>query len=365
MSSVLALNCGSSSLKFGVYEAEGTKPTLVAEGEVEELGSSKSTCWYRTAAGEKKCDTTDVADHQSAAKWALRTIESSGVPVPGAVGHRIVHGGPKVQKHAVLTPALIKDLKAAEDFAPLHVPPALRTIEAMTAELPNRVQVACLDTAFHASLPDVSRTFALPTKVTELGVHRYGFHGISIESILPQLDSIPSRLVIAHLGGGCSVTAIQQGKSIDTTMGLTPTGGMMMGTRCGDLDPGVVLYLMRNGYGSAEELEKLFDKDSGLRGVSGTTSDMRKLTEMKATQPKADLARRMFLYQLCKAITSMVVALGGLDMLVLTGGIGEHDALLRKEVLERLSFLGNFDLKIVPSLEDAQIATITAGFTCG
>ena len=282
------------------------------------------------------------------------------VSLPSAVGHRIVHGGPKVNQHQILTRALLKDLESAADFAPLHVPAALKAIAAISAELPDTKQAVCLDTAFHRTIPDVSRTFALPKPVTSMGVHRYGFHGISLESILPQLSSLPDRLVVAHLGGGCSVTAIQRGESIDTTMGLTPSGGMMMGTRCGDLDPGIVLYLMRNGFSSADELEKLFDKESGLKGVSGLSSDLREIDKAQATNSRADLARRMFSYQLRQTIASMAAALGGLDTLVFTGGIGEHNAPLRDEVTADLHFLGTFEVKALPSLEDAQIAKITA-----
>ena len=194
-------------------------------------------------------------------------------------------------------------------------------------------------------------------------MHRYGFHGLSLESIFPQLEIVPQKLIVAHLGGGCSVTAIRHGQSVDTTMGLTPTGGMMMGTRCGDLDPGVVLYLLRNGFTNADQLQQLFDRDSGLLGVSGLSSDIRELEKAQASNGGAGLARRMFAYQLRRSVGMMAAALEGLDLLVLTGGIGEHNDALRNELKQSLSFLGPFETRALPSKEDLQIATITARLT--
>ncbi len=360
---ILALNCGSSSLKFGLYASASDGISLLFEGEGEELGKSNSAFWFKARDGEKQNEQLPLPDHRTALEHSLSLLKKSRAPTPDAVGHRIVHGGAKVQEHQLLTPALLEQLRAATDFAPLHAPPALKTIEAAQGQLPNIPQAICLDTAFHLTMPDVSRLFALPAKVRDLGVHRYGFHGLSLESILPQLEAIPPRLVVAHLGGGCSVTAIRKGESIDTSMGLTPTGGIMMGTRCGDLDPGVVLYLMRNGFGAADELEQLFDHDSGLLGVSGLSSDIRDLEKKQGTNPDADLARRMFVYQLCKSIAAMAAATEGLDLLVFTGGIGEHNSSLREEVVRRLSFLGQFESKALPAQEDLQIATVTARLT--
>ncbi len=189
-------------------------------------------------------------------------------------------------------------------------------------------------------MPDVSRRFALSGEVTRLGVERFGFHGLSLESILAQMSDVPEKLVIAHLGNGCSVTAIKNGKSIDTTMGLTPTGGIMMGTRCGDLDPGVLLFLMQHGFSDRDRLSALVDHQSGLLGVSETTSDVRQLVELKSRDERADLALRMFSYQVKKAIAAMAAGLGGLDKLVFAGGIGENNGDLRREISTGLEFLG-------------------------
>ena len=226
---ILALNCGSSSLKFGLYRSgESGGPVLVREGEAQE-----------------------IRDHAAALAHTLEVLDTNDI---AAVGHRIVHGGADVRAHQPLTPQIKEKLRAAVAFAPLHLPAALSVIEATERKLPKARQVVCLDTAFHREMPEFARTLALSAAVRRLGVERFGFHGLSLESILAQMDSVPERLVVAHLGNGASITAIREGQSIDTSMGLTPAGGIMMGTRSGDLDPGTIVYLMRKGYESAEKL---------------------------------------------------------------------------------------------------------------
>jgi acetate kinase len=220
-------------------------------------------------------------------------------------------------------------------------------------------QVICLDTAFHKDMPHVSKTLPFSRQVREQGIERYGFHGLSVESIVAQFEQVPARMVVAHLGNGSSITALLNGKSVDTTMGLTPTGGVMMGTRCGDIDPGVFLYLLRQGM-SADRLEALVDHESGLKGISEKTSDVRELTKARGTDPKSDLALSMFAYQVKKAIAGMAAALGALDTLVFTGGIGEHADDLRKEICSGLAVLGKFEIKTLPAQEDLQIARIAA-----
>jgi acetate kinase len=249
------------------------------------------------------------------------------------------------------------------NLAPLHLPPALAVLEAIENELPQVPQIICLDTAFHRTLPEAVKTCALPAEVRELGVERYGFHGLSLESIIAQLEPVPERLVVAHLGSGCSVTGILNGAPVDTTMGFTTSGGPMMGTRCGDLDPGVLLFLMRNGYDSADKLERVIDHKSGLLalGASGKTSDVRELLQLRKQDAKAGLALRMFCHQIRRAVAAMTAALGGLDELVFTGGIGEHATELRSEICAGLEHLLNGSRPIVlPSQEDLQIARITA-----
>jgi acetate kinase len=335
---ILALNCGSSSLKFGLYRGGASEPLLVREGEAEEIGRKG-------------------ADYATALAHALEIVNE--VDDITAVGHRIVHGGADVRTHQILTPGVMEKLHAAIPFAPLHLPAALSVIEATKRKLPKARQVVCLDTAFHREMPPVSRTLPLPREARQLGVERFGFHGLSLESIVAQMDAVPERLVVAHLGNGSSITAIRKGQSIDTSMGLTPAGGILMGTRSGDLDPGAIVYLMRNGYESAEKLEALIDRQSGLLGISETTSDVRELLRTRGEDVRADLALKMFCYQTRKTIASMAAALGGLDVLVFTGGIGEHAASLRDEICAGLKFLGDFQVRVLPAQEDLQIARIT------
>jgi acetate kinase len=343
LSPVLALNCGSSSLKYGVY-SNNNDPALLQEGEAEEIGRNSST-----------------PDHAAALRQALESLARGGWKEFSAVGHRLVHGGPRLRQHVRLTSGVAQQLQAAVEFAPLHLPSALSVIDAIQNKLPNTPQVICLDTAFHRHLPDVAKTLALPADVRALGVERFGFHGLSLESILAQFHPVPDRLVVAHLGNGSSITAIRNGQSIDTSMGLTPTGGVMMGTRCGDLDPGALLYVMRHTGATADELEDLVDHKSGLLGISAKSSDVRQLQAARNQDRQVDLALRMFCYQVRKTIASMAAALGGLDALVFTGGIGEHAQPLREEICRPLAFLGRFAVNVLPAQEDLQIARITVG----
>ncbi len=366
---VLALNCGSSSLKFGLYRCEEDAVALLAEGEAEEIAGANASFWMKgSEQREKRTDKLPLPDHAAALTHALEELKGMGTPEPDAVGHRFVHGGPKLRDHQLITAQVAAELRSAVDYAPLHLPAALATLDAMQKLLPSVPEVACLDTAFHRGMPEVSKTYALPENVRQLGVERYGFHGLSLESIVSQLQELPERLVVAHLGNGSSITAIHRGQSVDTSMGLTPTGGVMMGTRCGDLDPGITIYLMRHGYGNPGVLEKLFDKQSGLLGVSGKTSDVRELLSARGTDQQADLALRMFCYQVRKTVAAMAAALGGIDALVFTGGIGEHAAEVRNEISSGLEFLRGFQTLVLPSQEDLQIAKITArlaGFRSG
>jgi len=332
---LLTLNCGSSSLKFGAYERAGADVRLVADGEIEEIGGQ---------------------DYVKALERALQSLKKHGAANFEAVGHRFVHGGPRLRRHFVLDANSERELEAASDFAPLHMPTALAVLRSAKEQMPGLPQVICLDTAFHREMPDLGRTFALPERVRALGIERYGFHGLSLESILHQLPTRPSHLIVAHLGNGASVTAIRDGQSIDTSMGMTPTGGFLMGTRSGDLDPGVMVYLLRHGFESAEALERTFDHESGLLGVSGQTSDVRKLSALRANDAHADLALRLFSYQVRKTIAAMAAALGGVELLVFTGGIGEHATEVRNDIIAGLKFLGDFQISVLPSREDEQIA---------
>ncbi|MGU3390794.1 acetate kinase [Sphingomonas sp. M1A8_2b] len=333
---VLALNSGSSSLKYALYAVGGATPALLVGGTIE---------------------TTD--DH--GASFEAIALALVSFPAPTAIGHRIVHGGPDRDAHCLIDAAVIADLAAACAFAPLHGPAALALIAAARARFPVLPQVACFDTAFHAGMPDVARVLPIPRQYREEGVRRYGFHGLSCESILRQLgDAVPARLVIAHLGNGASVTAIRDGRSVDTSMGLTPSGGVIMATRTGDIDPGVLLYLLREKRMTVDALASMIDHGSGMTGVSGGSGDMRRLRAAAATDPDADLAIRMFERSVCKQVAAMAAAMGGADLLVLTGGIGENDAATGQALREDLAWLPMLEIVTISSQEDEEIALHTA-----
>ena len=320
---ILALNSGSSSLKFGLYRVDSA-------GAGKLLGETLSTT----------C-TTSTAEHPDAITRVASLLAAPGMPPPDAIGHRIVHGGPALRQHRRIDDAVLLQLQAAAAFAPLHTPAALAVIRFAQAHYPGVPQVACLDTQFHADMPDVARVLPIARELLSEGMQRYGFHGLSLESIVRQLGSdVPERLVIAHLGNGASVTAVKAGRSIDTSMGLTPSGGVIMGTRSGDLDPGVLVYLLREKKFDAARLQALLDRRSGLLGISGVSGDMRRLHEAAASNPDARLAIEMFCVSVRKQIAAMIVVLGGLDMLVFTGGIGENDAPVRAAICSGLSWLG-------------------------
>jgi acetate kinase len=338
---VLVLNCGSSSLKFGLYCICSSSPAPLLEGEVEGIGGPACRWWTRIAGEAAVSKELQVARHSDALPMIVRLLAQCGAPSPSAVGHRVVHGGPGVRDHAIIDDAVLRDLGNAAAFAPLHTPAALELIRVAGGAFSQVPQVACLDTAFHRGMPDVARLFPIAKDLRKGGIERYGFHGLSCESVVRQMGvSLPERLVIAHLGNGSSVTAVKKGQSIDTSMGLTPTGGVMMGTRSGDLDPGLLLFLIRDRKLDAEGLEVLLDRQSGLLGVSGVSSDMRRLREAMQTNADARLAVAMFAYSVRKQVAAMAAALGGIDVLVFTGGIGEHDAKTRAAICNDIGWLG-------------------------
>ena len=314
---VLALNSGSSSFKFGLYR--------VVASRAEELLS----------------DAIPASSAEEAVAGVAKRLAKFDGPAPTAIGHRIVHGGPALRQHCLINASVLQQLEAAAAFAPLHMPAALSFIRVAQQRFPGTPQVACFDTSFHADLPDVARVLPIPRALQMEGIQRYGFHGLSCESIVRQLGAaLPDRVVIAHLGSGASVTAVKNGKSIDSSMGLTPAGGVIMGTRTGDLDPGVLLYLMREKKFDAGMLADLIDHRSGLLGISGVSSDMRHLHEAASQNADARLAIQMFCHSVGKQIAAMVAALDGIDLLVFTGGIGENDAQVRSAICSRLSWIG-------------------------
>jgi acetate kinase len=283
----------------------------------------------------------------------------------------VVHGGPTLLQHQKITPHVLRQLEAASHFAPLHVPIELTLIRESESLFPGVTQFACFDTAFHRTLPEAAARLPLPQEFWEAGVRRYGFHGLSCESILHALGkNVPPRLIIAHLGNGASITAVARGSSVDTTMGLTPTGGIIMGTRPGDLDPGVFSHILSTKKHAAQsgtvshnpaddvaELGKLLDKESGLLGISGLSSDMRQLRAAAPGNPRARLALEMFTRSAKKAIASFIAVLDGLDQLVFTGGIGEHDDAARAEICQGLE---PFSLHLDPQANQQGAETISS-----
>ncbi len=265
-------------------------------------------------------------------------LQKQGAEKLAAAGHRIVHGGPKFTAPQLIDEKMKEALKDLTPFAPLHLPSQVAMIEAVAEHFPDLPQVACFDTAFHSRMPEVAQRFALPRVLWEQGIKRYGFHGLSYEYVVGKLGpQLGRRAIIAHLGNGASMVALKDGVSIDTSMGLTPTGGFIMGTRSGDLDPGVLIHLMKAGY-TAGQLEALVDRQAGLLGVSGQTSDMKVL--LQQTDPAAMLAVQMFTYQVRKFVGAFAAVLNGLDTLVFTGGIGERAPLVRANICSGLEYLG-------------------------
>jgi acetate kinase len=351
---VLALNSGSSSLKFGVHAVNGDALQTLWSGEAQALGS---------ATAQLRIDGQPaVALPDSNMNVVMRELEArmrqAHLPAVDVIGHRVVHGGPQLCQPCLIDDRVLVQLRAASAFAPLHTPAALQVMDIAREHFSGVAQVACFDTGLHADLPEAAQRLALPRALHAQGIRRYGFHGLSCESILHQLgDAVPQRLVIAHLGNGASVTALRGGRSVDTSMGLTPSGGLIMGTRSGDLDPGALMYLLRERGIGVEALEQMIDHQSGLLGISGLSSDLRELHAAAPQDPAAALAIEMFCLAARKQIAAMVAVLEGLDLLVFTGGIGENDSQVRQRICAGLQWVGLADkVRVLASQEDQQIA---------
>jgi len=361
-STILCLNGGSSSLKFALYQPGGKAggEALLAEGAVERLGLAGARLWARRSGGAEPVEHAGgpLPDHRAAVGAVFAVLEGLGVPSPAAVGHRLVHGGPAHAAPERVDARLLERLRELIPLAPLHLPSEIAVIEAVAAHFADLPQVVCFDTAFHRRMPELAQRLPLPGELWDKGVRRYGFHGLSYEYILDAVGSAGSgRLIIAHLGNGASLAAIRDGQPRETTMGFTPTGGLMMGTRTGDLDPGVLLYLLdQEGY-DPPRLGRLVNQEAGLLGVSGTSPDMKTLLAAREADPRAALAVRMFCYHVRKHIGALAAVLGGLDMLVFTGGIGERAAPVRREVCDGLEYLG---IRLDPGRNDAHADPVSA-----
>ena len=346
----LVINSGSSSIKFSLFDSGRGGPRSLFEGEVTGIGGVKAGFKFRDADG------LDLSEGRGEVKAGtpaeaigvvVGSVSGAGLPKVEAVGYRVVHPGAKLDRHVRITPEVMKDLEEAVVFAPLHDPAVIEVVWEMMERFPDVGHYACFDTVFHQTMPEAATTYPIPMEYRERGVRRYGFHGLSCESIVRQLREdpavkFPRRMVIAHLGSGCSVTAVVDGRSVDTTMGLTPTGGVVMGTRPGDLDPGLVLYLLRQMEGDrVSALEKMLNHDAGMVALSGLPNDMKAVREAVARgDKKAALAVEIFTRSVKKAIGGFAALMGGVDAVVFAGGIGEHDARSRAEILGELESFG-------------------------
>jgi acetate kinase len=330
------------------------------EGEVTGIGGAKARFRFRDANGRdlsKGCEDVGAETSVEAIGLVVAAVSASGLPKVEAVGYRVVHPGAKLDRHQRITPEVMKDLEEAVVFAPLHDPAVIEVIREMMERFPDVAHYACFDTVFHETMPETATTYAIPVEYRERGVRRYGFHGLSCESIVRQLRAetgleFPRRMVIAHLGSGCSVTAVVDGCSVDTTMGLTPTGGVVMGTRPGDLDPGLVLFLLRRMKGDgASALERMLNHDSGMVALSGMANDMKAVREAaEKGDARAKLAVEIFTRSVKKAVGGFIALMGGVDAVVFAGGIGEHDARSRAEIVGGME---SFGISINSALNEA------------
>ncbi len=343
---VLTINSGSSSLKAALYEM-GEPASLMLSLEASRIGTPGSRIQITAADGATLLDRqNDVTNHDAALRALFEWLaqHDAGQRLD-AVGHRIVHGGHRYREPQFITPELIAALQELLSLDPDHLSQAINGIEFVTRCFPALPQIACFDTAFHRQMPKVARMYALPRNFYDEGIQRFGFHGLSYEYITEQLRALDGaaadgRVIVAHLGNGASLAALRGGESIDTSMGFTPAEGLMMGTRAGDLDPGLLLYLIEEKKMTLAAARTLLNKQAGLLGVSGTSEDMRDLLEREATDPHAAEAIDLFCYRAKKYLGAYAAALGGVEILVFTGGIGEHAAAIRERICAGLEFLG-------------------------
>jgi len=346
MNVLLTINGGSSSIKFAVYESTDP-PNLLMSGEIERVGQP-GTVISATGPGEKiKDKPIRTGGHSSAADELIALLRSRlGDRQIVGIGHRVVHGGLKLIDHQIITADVLNQLRAATPFDASHLPREIALIETFARQFPGVKQVACFDSAFHKDLPTVAKMLPIPRKYYDAGVHRLGFHGISYSYLMMELRRIAGdeaangKVILAHLGSGASMAAVSNGKPIDTSMAFTPLAGIVMGTRPGDLDPGLLVYLLRSEKMSADHLDDLLNKKCGLIGISDTSADVRDLIHRRSTDPRAAEALDLFCYSARKMIGGYAAALGGVDTLVFSAGIGEHAPEIRSAICSGLGFLG-------------------------
>jgi acetate kinase len=368
---ILVLNSGSSSIKFSVYEAGDSQRTRLFEGAVDGIGTDLGKFWIKDAAGKKLVDQTPALPNRAVAfKMVADALHSDEYPTPAAIGHRTVCGGPTVRENQLITHKLIDEIDSYAALAPLHTPIAVYIMREALKLFPGIPNFAVLDTYFHRTLPEVATHMPIPAEYVAMGVRRYGYHGISYESIVYQLQPrVPKKLIVAHLGNGSSISAIRDGVCLDTSMALTPTSGIISGSRTGDIDPGIMIFILKqiakstpNTLEAADKLETVVSKKSGLLGVSELSNDMRELREaINAGNAKAKLAVAKFTWTIARWIGSYVAELNGLDMLVFTGGIGVNDSDVRAEICTGLDSLG---IVLDPMRNNARgVAVISSEFS--
>lgn len=351
---ILVLNSGSSSVKYKLIDLDGSNDATLAEGGVEKIGLAGGFLKYKKADGSKAIDELGLIDHLQAIKAILAKLTD---PTDGciksydeieAVGHRVVHGGEKFSESVLINDAVKEKIRECYDIAPLHNPANMTGIDAITELMPNVPQVGVFDTAFHQTMPAKAFMYALPYKYyTEDGVRRYGFHGTSHRYVSGRVceflgvDPAKQRIITCHIGNGASMAAVDGGKCVDTSMGLTPVEGLMMGTRVGDVDPGALTFLMTKHGLNAEQMQTIINKESGVLGVSGVSSDMREIeAAIEAGNERACLALDMYMLRITKYIGAYAAEMGGIDIIVFTGGVGENQAKLRADVCSTLGFMG-------------------------
>ncbi|MFV0371853.1 MAG: acetate/propionate family kinase [Azonexus sp.] len=363
--SILTINAGSSSIKFALFPlAAPISPEAEVSGQIDGLGTGTTRLVAKNRAGERVADQIiggDKVDHRAAfdalLQWFMGSYSAWKII---AVGHRVVHGGERYAQPIVIDDTVLGHLESFVPLAPLHQPHNVAGIEALRALLPEVPQVACFDTAFHRSQPEIAQQFALPRSFTAEGIKRYGFHGLSYEYIarsLPQHSHrADGRVVVCHLGNGASMAAMVKRKCVATTLGFSTIDGLMMGTRCGNLDPGLILHLMESKKLSVKDMTRILYKESGLLGVSGISQDMRTL--LASDKPEAHEAVELFCYRIARELGSLTAAAGGLDAVVFTGGIGEHAAEVRRRVCLQAAWLG---LQLDPEANARHDVVISAG----
>jgi len=363
---VLAINGGSSSIKFALYAA-AESPVRLLSGKIERIGLPDAVLTVNES--EKKPDTQSIeaSDHGAAGTILMNWLEQHlGFTPVTAVGHRVVHGGQNYREPQRVTSQLMEELRRLSPYDPEHLPSEIQLMEVFRQRYPDLPQVACFDTAFHRDMPRVARILPIPRRFETKGVQRYGFHGLSYEYLMEELARVAGaepaqgRVILAHLGNGASLTAVRGGRSIDTSMGFTPTAGLLMSTRSGDLDPGLVWYLARSEQMTAEQFHQMVNHQSGLLGVSEISPDMRDLLAREADEVRAAEAVALFCYQAKKWIGAFAAALGGLDTLVFAGGIGENAPVVRARICDGLGFLG-IQLDETRNKADAPVISVDAG----